>query len=89
MSSAKRLPVVLGRTVFTCRLLSASLCTPFTCRLLSALLYMDIGRGLTQTAAVTQAAVIFMWVVFPSFGAAVYTPILVLERPLFYRCCTP
>lgn len=31
------------------------------------------------------AAVLFMWVCLPAFGAASYVPAIVLERPLFVR----
>lgn len=32
-----------------------------------------------------MAAVLFMWVTLPIFGAAAYIPAIVLERPLFVR----
>jgi len=53
--------------------------------LLSSLLFLGQGSGAGQKAAVTQAAVLFLWTVFPAFGAAAYLPSLVLDRPLFYR----
>ena len=37
---------------------------------LAALLFMNEGTGLSQTRVVTQAAVLYMWMVQPSFGAA-------------------
>jgi hypothetical protein len=43
------------------------------------------GNNFDITNLNNIAAVLFMWVTLPAYGAAAYVPALVLERPLFTR----
>ena len=45
-----------------------------------------VGNDFSQSNLINIAAVLFMWVTLPAFGAAAYVPAIVLERPLFIRC---
>lgn len=53
--------------------------------LLIMTLYLGIGDNFSPGNLINICAVLFMFVVMPAFGAAAYTPALVLERPLFVR----
>lgn len=49
-------------------------------------LYWHIGKRNFGPNAVNIGAALFMWTILPGFAAAAYTPTLVQERVLFYRC---
>ena len=49
-------------------------------------LYWHIGKRNFGPNAVNIGAALFMWTILPGFAAAAYTPALVQERTLFYRC---
>lgn len=53
--------------------------------LLVMTLYLGIGNDFYDANYINIAAILFMMVVLPSFGAAAYVPALVLERNLFCR----
>lgn len=53
--------------------------------LLMFTLYWGIGDNKSQKNIINQAAVLFMTVTLPAFGAAAYVPAIVLERRLFLR----
>ncbi|KAL4421764.1 hypothetical protein ABPG77_009747 [Micractinium sp. CCAP 211/92] len=48
-------------------------------------LFWKVGNDLSGNNITNIAAVLFMWVCLPAFGAASYVPAIVLERPLFVR----
>ena len=48
-------------------------------------LYLGIGNNFAPNNLINICAVLFMFVVMPAFGAAAYTPTLVMERSLFVR----
>ncbi|EFN51572.1 hypothetical protein CHLNCDRAFT_140061 [Chlorella variabilis] len=48
-------------------------------------LYWKVGKNMNPDNITNIAAVLFMWVCLPAFGAASYVPAIVLERPLFVR----
>ncbi|KAL4428045.1 hypothetical protein ABPG75_002134 [Micractinium tetrahymenae] len=48
-------------------------------------LFWGIGDNLEANNIPNIAAMLFMWVVLPAYGAASYVPAIVLERPLFVR----
>ena len=48
-------------------------------------LYLNVGNNFNPNNLINFCAVMFMFVVMPAFGAAAYTPPLVLERGLFVR----
>ena len=48
-------------------------------------LYLGVGRVFNATNYLNIAAVLFMHVGMPAFGAASYVPSIVLERSLFTR----
>jgi hypothetical protein len=52
-------------------------------------LYWHIGKRNFGPNAVNIGAALFMWTILPGFAAAAYTPTLVQERPIFYRCIQP
>ena len=49
-----------------------------------AILFSNIGEN-PQTDFIDIAALLFVWVIFPAFGATAYIPEIVQERALFYR----
>jgi hypothetical protein len=53
----------------------------FYCRL-----YWHIGKHNYGPNAVNIGAALFMWTILPGFTAAAYTPALVQERAIYYRC---
>uniref|UniRef100_A0A7S3VU76 ABC transporter domain-containing protein n=1 Tax=Dunaliella tertiolecta TaxID=3047 RepID=A0A7S3VU76_DUNTE len=53
--------------------------------LLIMTLYLLKGDDTNESNLTNIAAVLFMWVTLPAFGAAAYIPSLVLERSLFIR----
>ncbi|WIA12825.1 hypothetical protein OEZ85_006453 [Tetradesmus obliquus] len=53
--------------------------------LLIMTLYLGIGDDFNAGNYINMAAVLFMWITMPAFGAAAYVPSLVLERNLFAR----
>lgn len=48
-------------------------------------LYWKVGKNTDPDNITNIAAVLFMWVTLPAFGAASYVPAIVLERSLFVR----
>lgn len=48
-------------------------------------LYLGVGDDFNPSNYINMAAVLFMWVVMPAFGAAAYVPAITLERSLFTR----
>ena len=48
-------------------------------------LYWSKGDNINSSNVVNIAGILFMWVNLPAFGAAAYTPSLVLDRALFTR----
>jgi ATP-binding cassette subfamily G (WHITE) protein 2 len=48
-------------------------------------LYWGVGRTFSVDNYVNQAAVLFMFIVLPAYGAASYVPSIVLERSLYVR----
>eukprot|EP00775_Hariotina_reticulata_P005937 gene5937-6176_t len=48
-------------------------------------LYLGIGSNFSASNYTNMAAVAFMWVTGPAFGAASYVPAIVLDRGLFVR----
>lgn len=57
--------------------------------LVSLTLFWGVGGTTDPGKYIVVAAVLFMSITLPAFGAAAYTPALVLERPLFIRCVRP
>ncbi|KAF6250828.1 P-loop containing nucleoside triphosphate hydrolase protein [Scenedesmus sp. NREL 46B-D3] len=53
--------------------------------LLMMTLYLGIGDDFNPGNYINMAAVLFMWITMPAFGAAAYVPSLVLERNLYAR----
>lgn len=53
--------------------------------LLILTLYLGIGDDFNSSNLINMAAVLFMWVTMPAFGAAAYVPSITLERSLFTR----
>lgn len=58
-------------------------------KLIFSLIFMSLFWGIGDNLAADNipniAAMLFMWVVLPAYGAASYVPAIVLERPLFVR----
>jgi hypothetical protein len=50
--------------------------------LLIMTLYLSIGDDFTPGNYINMAAVLFMWITMPAFGAAAYVPSLVLGELL-------
>lgn len=48
-------------------------------------LWWGVGDTTNPAEYVSVAAILYMWVVLPAFGAAAYTVVIVQERPLFIR----
>ncbi|PRW20409.1 P-loop containing nucleoside triphosphate hydrolase [Chlorella sorokiniana] len=48
-------------------------------------LFWKVGNNLAQDNLMNIAAVLYMWVTLPAFGASSFVPAIVLERPLFTR----
>jgi len=53
--------------------------------LLIMTIYWKVGSDLSPSNSINLAAVGFMWVTLPAYGAAAYIPSIVMERPLFVR----
>ena len=49
--------------------------------LLILTLYLGIGNDFKPSNIINIAAVLFMWVTLPAFGAAAYIPAIVLGEP--------